>query len=95
MNAQALSEKYIAAMEKTVKEMQRNKGTITISEACVNEILGYISAYLQDAKYFWEQKQFETSLTSIAYCEGLLDTLKLIGAVTVPPSPPNQSEQTG
>jgi hypothetical protein len=27
------------------------------------------------------EKNLETSLTSIAYCEGLLDALKLLGAV--------------
>jgi hypothetical protein len=88
MSAQALAEKYIAAMEKTVKEMKRQNGALTISEACVDELLGYVTAYLQDAKYFLDQKKFETSLTSIAYCEGLLDALKLIGAVKVSPVPP-------
>jgi hypothetical protein len=38
---------------------------------------------LQDAKYFLQQKNFDTSLTSIAYCEGLLDALKLIGAIEI------------
>ncbi len=84
MSAEALAEKYIGAMEKTVKSMQRNKGAITITEACVDELLGYVMAYLDDAKYFRDQKKFETSLTSIAYCEGLLDALKLIGAVKIP-----------
>ncbi|MCW4019268.1 MAG: DUF357 domain-containing protein [Candidatus Bathyarchaeota archaeon] len=85
MNAQALSQKYIATMEKTVKDMQRKKGAITVIEACVDEILCYVTAYLEDAKYFWAQGKFETSLTSIAYCEGVLDALKLMGAVTVQP----------
>ena len=84
MNAEALAEKYIAAVEKTVKDMQRIKGIITVNETCIDEILGYVKAYLEDAKYFKEQKKFETGLTSIAYCEGLLDALKLIGAVKVP-----------
>ena len=83
MNAQALAEKYIEAMEKTVREMKRQRGAITVTEACVDEIIGYVTAYLEDAKYFWSQKKFETSLTSIAYCEGLLDALKLIGAVKI------------
>jgi FAD synthetase len=81
MSAETLSSKYIAAMEKTLEKLNRAHGAITVNEQCVNEIYGYVRAYLKDAKYFQEQKKFETSLTSIAYCEGLLDALKLIGAV--------------
>ncbi len=81
MSAEALTAKYISAMEKTVKTLQRIPGAISVTELCVDELLGYVNAYLADAKYFREQRHFETSLTSIAYCEGLLDALKLIGAV--------------
>jgi hypothetical protein len=87
MNAQDLTQKYIVNMEKTLLTMQKTQGTLQVNEQCVEEIFGYVTAYLQDAKYYWEQKQFETSLTSIAYCEGLFDALKLIGAVKVSPSP--------
>ena len=83
MSAEALTLKYIGAMEKTIKDMQRTNGIITLSETCIDEIFGYVMAYLEDAKYFRDQKKFETSLTSIAYCEGLLDALKLIGAVKI------------
>ncbi len=37
--------------------------------------------YLEDAKYYKVQGRLETSLTSVAYCEGLLDALRLLGAV--------------
>ncbi len=87
MNAEALTAKYIPAMEKTVKAMQRIPGTVNVTEACVDELLGYVNAYLADAKYFREQERFETSLTSIAYCEGLLDALKLIGAIKTENAP--------
>jgi len=43
--------------------------------------VGYVTTYLEDAKYYKAQKRFETSLTSVAYCEGLLDALNLLGAV--------------
>ena len=81
MSAEALTSKYIAAMEKTLENLNRARGAITVNEQCINEIYGYVESYLKDAKYFQEQKKFETSLTSIAYCEGLLDALKLIGAI--------------
>jgi hypothetical protein len=76
-----LSSKYIVSAEKVLKEMQRVKGTIALNDESVNKIIEYATAYLADAKYYKAQKRFETSLTSIAYCEGLLDALKLLGAV--------------
>jgi hypothetical protein len=87
MSAEALTTKYITNMEKTLKVMQNTRGVIAVSAETVDEILGYVDAYLQDAKYFLEQKQFETSLTSIAYCEGLFDALKLMGAAKLPQQP--------
>ena len=83
MNAEELATKYIVAVEKTIQSIQQTKGSIAVSEECIEEIKDYILAYLQDAKYFKEQRKFETSLTSIAYSEGLLDALMLIGAVDV------------
>ena len=80
MSFETLIEKYIASTEKVLKELQRTKGAVTVTEENVNNILGYVINYLEDAKYYKTQKSFETSLTSIAYCEGLLDALRLLGA---------------
>jgi len=73
--------KYIDSAEKVLTEMQLTKDPLTIDDARVNEVVGWVKAYLEDAKYYKAQKKLETSLTSIAYCEGLLDALKLLGAV--------------
>jgi hypothetical protein len=81
MSLEALVTKYIISTEKVLKEMQRTKGLINVAEEGVGNILGYVTAYLEDAKYYRAQKKFETSLTSVAYCEGLLDALRLLGAV--------------
>ena len=81
MSLEALATKYIISAEKVIAEMQRTKGAVSVDETCVDEILGYVTAYLEDAKYYKAQKKFETSLTSVAYCEGLLDALRLLGAV--------------
>lgn len=86
MSVKTLSVKYIGAIEKSIAGMQRTKGPISVSEKCIDELIGYVTAYLKDARYFREQKKFETSLISIAYCEGLLDALKLIGAVDLQPT---------
>ena len=81
MSLEALVTKYIGSAEKVMEEIQRTEGAVAVDEAGVDEILGYVTAYLEDAKYYKAQKKFETSLTSVAYCEGLLDALRLLGAV--------------
>jgi FAD synthetase len=81
MSLEALVTKYIRSAEKVLKEMQQTKGTINVTEENVVKILDYVTNYLEDAKYYKVQENFETSLTSIAYCEGLLDALRLLGAV--------------
>jgi len=81
MSLEALVSKYIVSAEKVLSEMQRSSGSLTINEAGVSRVVDYVAAYLADAKYYKAQKRFETSLTSIAYCEGLLDALRLLGVV--------------
>jgi FAD synthetase len=81
MSAEALTDKYISSAEKVLKELERTKTAISMDEKSVENIISYATAYLKDAKYYKAQKKLETSLTSIAYCEGLLDALRLLGAV--------------
>jgi FAD synthetase len=81
MSAEALSSKYIASAEKVLGEMIRAQPPMTVDAECLDSLIGCAKAYFEDAKYYNAQKKFETSLTSIAYCEGLLDALRLIGAV--------------
>jgi hypothetical protein len=81
MSAEALAAKYIGSAETVFKQMERAKTPVTVDEKSVDDIIRYAADYLEDAKYYKAQKRFETSLTSIAYCEGLLDALKLLGAV--------------
>jgi hypothetical protein len=81
MNIEKLTSKYIASAEEVLREIQLTKEIVTVTEENVACILEYVTNYLRDAKYYKDQKMLETSLTSIAYCEGLLDALKLMGAV--------------
>jgi hypothetical protein len=81
MNIEKLTSRYITSAEEVLREMRLTEGIITVTEESVACILDYVTNYLKDAKYYKDQKMFETSLTSIAYCEGLLDALKLMGAV--------------
>ena len=81
MSLEALVMKYISTSEKVLIEVQRISSKVTVTEAEIDEILGYAKSYLEDAKYYKDQKKFETSLASVAYCEGLLDALRLLGVV--------------
>jgi len=81
MSLEAIVSKYIDSAEKVLSEMTHVKGSVTVDEADVDKAVEYVQAYLADAKYYKAQKRLETSLTSVAYCEGLLDALKLLGLV--------------
>ena len=81
MSLEDLSSKYIYSAEMVLKELERTNIPITITEEAVGNILRWASDYLEDAKYYKAQGKLETSLTSVAYCEGLLDALRLFGAV--------------
>lgn len=79
MSLEDLVTKYIASAEHAV-------GTIKIADVNhnkdnVTKIIASAKAYLADAKYYRNQRKLEVSLTSVAYCEGLLDALRLLGAV--------------
>ena len=81
MSSETLATKYIGSAEKVLKELQQTKLAVTVSEADTAKVLSWATDYLEDAKYYKVQGKFETSLTSVAYCEGLLDALRLLGAV--------------
>ncbi len=57
MTAEALASKYIDAMEKTLQNAQKARGAVIVGEECIDEIYGYVNAYLKDAKYFRDQKE--------------------------------------
>jgi FAD synthetase len=81
MSLEALTAKYIASAEKVVKELHKTQTPINVMEEDLAIVLCWAANYLEDAKYYKDQGKLETSLTSVAYCEGLLDALRLLGAV--------------
>ena len=81
MSLEALTDKYIGSAEKVLKELQKTQMPIAMTEAVVSDVLSWAANYLEDAKYYRAEGKLETSLTSVAYCEGLLDALRLLGAV--------------
>ncbi|MGQ9506859.1 MAG: DUF357 domain-containing protein [Candidatus Bathycorpusculaceae bacterium] len=81
MSLEELVSKYIASAEQVFKEMQISETSVTLDANNVKGVVDFAKAYLDDAKYYRDRKRFEVSLASVAYCEGLLDALKLLGAV--------------
>jgi len=92
MSIETLVSKYINSTEEVLNEIERVNGPTSVDAEKIDAVLAYARDYLEDAKYYKTQKRFETSLTSVAYCEGLLDTLRLLGAVKFE-WPANQKEQ--
>ena len=81
MSLETLTTRYISMAEKVFSELKRTQIPISLTEEIVASVLSYANDYLEDAKYYKAQGNLETSLTSVAYCEGILDSLRLIGAV--------------
>jgi hypothetical protein len=94
MSTEELAAKYIASAEKVLSSLTRTQTPIAVNEATVSEVLRWAHDYLADAKYYKDQGKLGTSLTSVAYCEGLLDGLRLMGAVnfTWPTRQPQSKE---
>jgi FAD synthetase len=81
VSLEALVSKYIASAEQVFNEMQISETPVYLDVNNVKGIVDFAKAYLEDAKYYMDRKRFEVSLASVAYCEGLLDALKMLGAV--------------
>ena len=73
--------KYIRGADRVVNEIEPLPDAVHLNEQEVSTVFDWAKRYLEDAKYYQNKGKLETSLTSIAYCEGLLDALRLLGAV--------------
>jgi len=78
---QAMVTKYINNTERVFGEVRRVSGSVNLNEKKIESVLETAKRYLEDAKYYERRSNLETSLASVAYCEGLLDALRLLGAV--------------
>ena len=81
MTAKELLSKYIRNSEHVFDEIKRLEDPKFPSKDQVTEVVDYAKRYLSDAKYYGEKQQYETGLVSVAYCEGILDALRLLGLV--------------
>lgn len=80
MNASDLVAKYINNTGQVFQEIKASAADdVRLNKEKIREVIEYARNYFEDAKYHRDQKKFEVALTSVAYCEGLLDALRLLG----------------
>lgn len=72
---------YLAAMERSLKLAEN------ISNSDARRVVDYAKRYVADSKYFLETGKPSTALASVAYAEGLLDSLTIIGVTDSKTSP--------
>lgn len=81
MTLEQLTSKYIISCDKVVAEIKLAQDIVVLDEDKIKSIVESAKQYLSDAKYYQSRNQLGTSLASVAYCEGLLDALRLLGMV--------------
>lgn len=81
MNLERLVTKYIDSTRQVLDKLSLARMPLIVEPGKAEEVVHWAIAYLEDAQYYREKEKFEVSLTSVAYCEGLLEALKLLGAV--------------
>ena len=81
MTSGKLATEYIHKTERVLKQLKLAETSVCLDEAGAREVVEEAKRYLEDAKYYLDRREFETSLASVAYCEGLLDALRMLGIV--------------
>jgi FAD synthetase len=82
MNCEELVSKYIESAGYVMRDLKIMQTAVNTGTEDIEKVIEHAKAYLDDARYYRDKKCFEVGLTSIAYCEGLLDALRLLGAVS-------------
>jgi len=73
-----LIDKYIAGCRRVREAMKVTPPTAPLTPDQIQGLLEHVDRYLADAEYYRAERK-PTSLTSVAYAEGILDSLKLLG----------------
>ena len=81
MGLEELVTKYVRKTEKVFSEMQTPRVSKVLDDEGVRLVVDSARRYLDDARFFREEGRLETALASVAYCEGLLDALRLLEVV--------------
>jgi len=81
MTLDELVSKYINGTEHVFAQIKVIQTTTHVNNERIKGVVEHAKRYLEDAKYYESKNRLETSLASVAYCEGLLDALRLLGVV--------------
>jgi len=81
MTLEELVAKYVQNTERVFTKIKTTQGSMTIEKEKIDNVIQAARQYLEDAKYYRDRRKLETSLASVAYCEGLLDALRLLGVI--------------
>lgn len=79
MTLEELVSKYIQNSERVFTEIRTTQDSIQVDREKAESVIKTAKRYLEDAEYYQKRNKLETSLASVAYCEGLLDALRLLG----------------
>lgn len=69
---------YIEMFERALSDLK-----VLNTDSKVDEVLNMAKLYLADSKHYFSLGDYITSLSCIAYAEGLLDSLRLLGFIDV------------
>jgi hypothetical protein len=81
MSIEEMVTRYIDSADHVCRAMRILEGQKILQASKIRKVAEIAKTYLEDAKHFRKEEKFEVGLTAIAYCEGLLDALRLLGAV--------------
>jgi diphthine synthase len=73
-----LVEKYIKGCRSVLEALKVAEPPVEVKEEAVSGLLDHVRRYLEDAEYYRADDK-PVALTSVAYAEGVLDALKLLG----------------
>lgn len=73
-----LVERYISGCSRALDSLKLEELPAEVNEEIVRGLLDHVRRYLEDAEYY-RVDQSPVALTSVAYAEGILDALKLLG----------------
>jgi len=76
-----LALRYIQKTERAFEGLKLVQGVVPPDAESVRQVIDEAKRYLEDAKYYLRRKRSATSLASVAYCEGLLDALRMLRVV--------------
>ncbi|UCG44742.1 MAG: DUF357 domain-containing protein [Candidatus Bathyarchaeota archaeon] len=79
MSLKRLVSKYINNSKHALGEIVVTQDSVQIDSEKAESLVETAKHYLEDARYYQGMNKLETSLASVAYCEGLLDALRLLG----------------